>query len=67
MILALREPYRTPCRLVMLEQYTAAQAAKLCGRPEKTVSAQLSRARKMLAQQLCTQQEGGRIHGTVSG
>ena len=67
MILALREPYRTPCRLVMLEQYTAAQAAKLCGRPEKTVSAQLSRARKMLAQQLCTQQEGGRVHGTVSG
>ena len=65
MILALREPYRTPCRLVLLEQHTAAQAAKLCGRPEKTVSAQLSRARKMLAGEIRAQQEGRTPHGTV--
>ena len=32
-ILALREPYKTPCRLMLLEQHTAAEAARLCGRP----------------------------------
>ena len=37
-ILALREPYKTPCRL--------------CGRPQKTVEAQVFRAKKMLAAQL---------------
>ena len=35
MILDLREPYKTPCRLVLLEQHTMAEAARLCGRPEK--------------------------------
>ena len=29
-ILALREPYKTPCRLMLLEQHTAAEAARLC-------------------------------------
>lgn len=52
LILELREPYRTPCRLVLLEQHTAAEAARLCGRPQKTVEAQVYRAKKMLAQQL---------------
>ena len=28
MILDLREPYRTPCRLVLLEQHTMAEAAR---------------------------------------
>lgn len=37
MILDLREPYRTPCRLVLLEQHTMAEAAQLCGRPPKTM------------------------------
>ena len=32
-ILALQEPYKTPCRLMLLEQHTAAEAARLCGRP----------------------------------
>lgn len=67
MILNLREPYRTPCRLVLLEQHTMAQAAKLCGRPEKTVSAQIYRAKKMLAQQIAAQQEGRSEDGIVSG
>ena len=68
MILDLREPYKTPCRLVLLEQHTAAQAAALCGRPQKTVEAQVYRARKMLAQQITAQQEGrSMVHGTVSG
>ena len=45
MILDLREPYRTPCRLVLLEQHTMAEAAQLCGRPPKTVEAQIYRAK----------------------
>ena len=51
-ILALREPYTTPCRLMLLEQHTAVEAARLCGRPQKTVEAQVYRAKKMLAAQL---------------
>lgn len=67
-ILSLREPYRTPCRLVLLEQHTLAEAARLCGRPPKTVEAQVYRAKKMLAQQILTQNETderGSVHGTV--
>lgn len=52
MILNLREPYKTPCRLVLLERHTAAEAARLCGRPQKTVEAQVYRGRKLLARQL---------------
>ncbi len=51
-ILALREPYKTPCRLMLLEQHTAAEAARLCGRPQKTVEAQIARAKRLLAAQL---------------
>ena len=65
MILNLREPYCTPCRLVLLEQHTMAEAACLCGRPEKTVNAQIYRAKKMLVQQIREQQEGRSVHGTV--
>ena len=43
---------KTPCRLMLLEQHTAAEAARLCGRPQKTVEAQVCRAKKMLAAQL---------------
>jgi len=67
-ILALREPYKTPCRLVLLEQHTIAEAAQLCCRPPKTVEAQIYRAKKMLAQQILAQNElDGRrsAHGTV--
>jgi hypothetical protein len=56
-VLALREPYRTPCRLCWLEGHSAAEAAQLCGRPEKTVSAQLFRAKKMLRAQLQGEEE----------
>ena len=67
MILALREPYKTPCRLVLLEQHTMAEAAQLCGRPPKTVEAQIYRAKKMLAQQILQRERcGGEcVHGTV--
>ena len=68
MILDLREPYRTPCRLVLLEQHTAAQDAQLCGRPPKTVEAQIYRGKKMLAQQILAQRENDErrsVHGAV--
>ena len=67
MVLELREPYKTPCRLMLLEQHTAAEAAKLCGRPQKTVEAQVYRAKKMLAEQIRSTQkiERGSGDGTV--
>ncbi len=69
MILDLREPYKTPCRLVLLEQHTIAEAAQLCGRPLKTVEAQVYRARKLLAQEIASgsaSTEGrSAVHGTV--
>ena len=49
----------------VLEQHTMAEAARLCGRPEKTVNAQIYRAKKMLVQQIREQQEGRSVHGTV--
>lgn len=65
MILNLREPYKTPCRLMLLEQHTAAEAAALCGRPQKTVEAQVYRAKKMLAETI--RQERRSEDGMVSG
>ena len=69
MILNLREPYCTPCRLVLLEQHTMAEAARLCERPPKTVEAQVYRAKKMLAQQILQNDripcERRSVHGTV--
>ena len=68
MILNLREPYCTPCRLVLLEQHTMAEAARLCGRPLKTVEAQVYRAKKMLAQQILQNDRvpcERSVHGTV--
>lgn len=63
MILNLREPYKTPCRLCWLEEHTISEAARLCQRPEKTVSAQLSRAKKILRAEL---EKGGAEDGTLS-
>ena len=69
MILNLREPYCTPCRLVMLEHHTMAEASRLFGRPPKTVEAQVYRAKKMLAQQILQNDripcERRSVHGTV--
>ena len=49
------------------EQHTMAEAAQLCGRPPKTVEAQIYRAKKMLAQQILQRERcGGEcVHGTV--
>lgn len=52
MILQLKEPYHTPARLYFLEQHTVEETARLCGRPAKTVSAQLFRARRLLQKQI---------------
>ena len=52
MILALKEPYLTPAKLYFLGQYPVEQVAKISGRPPKTVSAQLFRAKKMLQKQI---------------
>ncbi len=62
-ILALREPYRTPCRLCILEERTAAEAAQLCRRPEKTVSAQLWRGKRLLREEI--ERERGMEDGAV--
>ncbi len=52
LILALREPYLTPAKLYFLGEHTVDETARICGRPPKTVSAQLFRAKKMLQQQI---------------
>lgn len=52
MVLALREPYKTPCTLCLLQEKSPEEAARLCGRPPGTFSAQLSRGRKMLQKQI---------------
>ena len=54
---------------IRLEQHTMAEAARLCGRPPKTVEAQVYRAKKMLAQQILQNDrvpcERRSVHGTV--
>ena len=62
-ILSLREPYKTPCRLCLLEGYTPAEAARLCRRPEKTLNAQLWRAKKMLRAEIEQEREQERRTG----
>ena len=59
----LREPYKTPCRLCLLEGYTPAEAARLCRRPEKTLNAQLWRAKKMLRAEIEQEREQERRTG----
>ena len=51
--------------LMLLDQHTAAEAAALCGRPQKTVEAQVYRAKKMLAETI--RQERRSEDGMVSG
>ena len=65
-ILALREPYKTPCRLMLLEQHTAAEAARLCGRPQKTVEAQVFRAKKDAGRAAERRRKGGLLRWNCS-
>ena len=61
----LGEARLTDMILNLLEQHTAAEAAALCGRPQKTVEAQVYRAKKMLAETI--RQERRSEDGMVSG
>jgi len=52
LILALREPYRSPCVLFFLEGNSAEETAKRLRRPEKTVRTQIRRAQQLLREQI---------------
>ena len=58
------DPSNLARALVLLEQHTMAEAARLCGRPPKTVEAQVYRAKKMLAETI--RQERRSEDGIVS-
>ena len=62
LIRALREPYGSVCRLVLLEERTPEETALALGRPVKTVHTQLARGKKLLREQL----ERSGIHGGFS-
>ena len=55
----IKEPYRQVCRLCLLEERSPEEAALALGRPVKTVYTQLSRAKRLLREQL----ERGGQHG----
>ena len=59
---AMREPYRQVCRLCLLEERSAEEAALALGRPVKTVYTQLSRGRQLLREDL----ERRGVYGAVS-
>ena len=48
----MKEPYRQVCRLCLLEERSAEEAALALGRPVKTVYTQLSRGRRLLREEL---------------
>lgn len=60
---ALREPYRSVCRLHLLEEKTPEETALALGRPVKTVHTQIARGKQLLRRQL----KGEKPNGTVSG
>lgn len=55
----IKEPYRQVCRLCLLEERSPEEAALALGRPVKTVYTQLSRAKRLLREEL----ERGGQHG----
>lgn len=63
LISALREPYRSVCRLHLLEEKSPAETALELGRPLKTVHTQIARGKILLREQL----ERSGIHGNSSG
>lgn len=52
LIAAMAEPYRSVCRLCLLEERTPAEAAAALNRPVKTVHTQLSRGKRLLREAL---------------
>ena len=55
----MKEPYRQVCRMCLLEERTPEEAALALGRPVKTIYTQLSRAKRLLREEL----ERGENHG----
>ena len=51
-IAGMKEPYRQVCRLCLLEERSPEEAAIALGRPVKTVYTQLSRAKRLLREEL---------------
>ena len=52
LISAMREPYRSVCRLHLLEEKSPEETALALGRPVKTVHTQISRGKNLLREQL---------------
>lgn len=52
LIAAMAEPYRSVCRLCLLDERTPAEAAAALNRPVKTVHTQLSRGKRLLREAL---------------
>ncbi len=48
----LREPYRSVCRLNLLEEKTPEEIARQLGRPVKTIHTQVARGKEMLRRQI---------------
>lgn len=65
LILALREPYRQVCILFFLEELSQPEIAARLGRPLRTVSSQIARARQMLQKQIKERSAGNNGTGTV--
>lgn len=65
LILALREPYRQVCILFFLEELPQPEIAARLGRPLRTVSSQIARARQMLQKQIKERSAGNNGTGTV--
>lgn len=61
LICQMKEPYRPVCQLCLLEERTPEEAARMLGRPVKTIHTQLSRGKRLLREQL----ERRNRHGTV--
>lgn len=55
----MKEPYRQVCRMCLLDERSPEEAALALGRPVKTVYTQLSRAKRLLREEL----ERGGNHG----
>lgn len=62
LIKQLKEPYRQVCQLCLLEEKRPEEAARILGRPIKTIHTQLSRGKRILRENL----ERSGLHGTLS-
>ena len=59
LVTALREPYRSVCRLCLLKERTPEEAALALGRPVKTIHTQLSRGKRLLREELERRRRNG--------